>query len=207
MRKVIVGCLVSVFVGCSSEDGDETPGAPTGGGSSDTGGTSNSGGAPTSGASTGGSKATGGASAGGTSAGSPGTGGRATTGGKANNGGAATGGRASGGAGGRGGNGTGGGSTGGTPTAPNGPVDTCMGEACPMGECDNGGFFADEKCSDVYSGPVDEDSAFCAAEGAYCLTTITNVLTNWTITCSAGTPMFDLCDGGCTAAGPVAACN
>jgi hypothetical protein len=197
VRKVIVGCLISVFVGCSSEDGDEAPAMPTGGSSSDSGGTSNNGGAATGGASTGGSKATGGASSGGTSAGAPGTGGRATTGGKASTGGAATGGRASG------GTGTGGG----TPTAPNGPVDTCMGEACPMGECDNGGFFADEKCSDVYSGPVDEDSAFCAAEGAYCLTTITNRLTNWTITCSAGTAMFDLCDGGCTAAGPAAACN
>lgn len=199
MRKVIVGCcLVSVFAGCSSEGADETPAMPTGGSSSDTGGTTNTGGASPGGVSNGGSKATGGVSAGGTSAGSPGTGGKAGTGG------AAAGGQASGGAGGRGGSGSG--ATGGTPSAPEGPVDTCFGEACPLGECDNGGFFADEECSDVYSDPVDEDSTFCAGDGGYCLTTITNTLTRWAITCSGTTPMFAFCAGTCMVAGDTASC-
>jgi hypothetical protein len=193
VRKVIAGCcLVSVFVGCSSEGADETPAMPTGGSSSDTGGTPNTGGRSTGGVSTGGSKAAGGVSTGGTSAGSPGAGG------------AATGGRASGGAGGRGGSGTG--ATGGTPSAPAGPVDTCFGEACPLGECDNGGFFADEECSDVYSGPVDEDSTFCEGDGGYCLTTITNTLTRWAVTCSGTTPMFAFCAGTCMVAGDTASC-
>lgn len=189
MRKLIVGCcLVSSFVGCSSDEGED-PSTPSGGSQSNTGGAANGGG---------GSKATGGSPTGGTTmAGAPGTGGRAT-GGRAGTGGATTGGRV---------NGSGGGATGGAPTAPAGPVDTCNGESCPLGECDNGGFFADEKCSDVYSAPVDEDSTYCAGDGGYCLTTITNVLTRWAITCSAGTPMFDWCETGCLVAGQAAACQ
>lgn len=202
MRRVIVGfCLVTAFVGCSSDDGDDTPSPPAAGGGATAAG----------GVSSGGSTASGGASTGGTSsggttmAGSPGNGGRAaTTGGSAS-----TGGRTGGGAGGRGGatGGSGGGATGGTPSAPDGPVDTCNGQACPLGECDNGGFFSDEKCSDVYSAPVDEESTFCSDDGGYCLTTITNVLTRWAITCAGGTPMFDHCEGGCLVAGDAATCN
>jgi len=151
------------------------------------------------GLSTGGSKATGGSAAGGAAmAGSPGTGGRAATGGRPATGGTAAGGRTGG---------PGGSGTGGAPTAPEGPVDTCNGEACPMGECDNGGFFSDEECSDVYTEPVDESSAYCAGDGGYCLTTITNVLTRWAITCAAGTPTFDWCEAGCIVAGPAAACQ
>jgi hypothetical protein len=59
----------------------------------------------------------------------------------------------------------------------------------------------------VYDAPVDEDSTFCADDGGYCLTTRTNVLTNWAITCSGGTPMFELCHGGCIVVGPAASCG
>jgi hypothetical protein len=197
VRRIIVGCcLVSLFVGCSGDEGDETPAMPTGGAASSTGGSS-SGGTSTNGGGTptGGAAPTGGRPS---MAGAPGTGGRATTGGRTG-----TGGRASG------GGGTGAGATGGTPSAPNGPVDTCFGDACPLGECDNGGFFADVDCSDVYSDPVDESSMFCADAmvGGYCLTTITNVLTRWAITCSGGTPMFDLCEGACGVMAGVAECS
>jgi hypothetical protein len=80
---------------------------------------------------------------------------------------------------------------------------------CPLGPCDNGRFFSDEKCSDVYSGPVNKDSMFCAAgvEGGYCLNTITNVITFWAITCSGGKPTFQLCTAGCQLAENVAKCN
>lgn len=197
MRRVIVAycCSVTVLVGCSSDGGgtSNTGGMSNSGGMSNTGATSNSGGS----LATGGSSPTGGSS----TAGTPGSGG-ATMGGRSGSGGAASGGRASGGALGQGGSGTAG-----APTSPMGPVDTCNGDACPSGECDNGGFFSDTKCTDVYSAPVDQHSTFCADDGGYCLTTITNVLTRWAIACSAGTPTFHWCQGGCMVAGKSATCQ
>ncbi|HKO49966.1 MAG TPA: hypothetical protein VJV79_19680 [Polyangiaceae bacterium] len=202
MRRLIApGFALALLVGCGS-DGNGSPG--TGGISATAGSTANGG------------TATGGASSGGTSSagtgGSSGAGG-AATGGKSGAGGAGTGGK-SGGTGGRpstGGAGTSGGSSsmGGAPTTPQGPVDTCREDICPLGPCDNGGFFSDDKCSDVYPNPVSKDSMFCAAgvDGGYCLTTITNVLTYWAITCSGGTPTFHLCNAGCMLMANVATCN
>lgn len=186
-RLMVLGFLLTVFVGCGTGD---TP--PTSHGGSATGG-----------ASTGGSSA-GGASTGGTSSGGVSTGGLIGSGGRP-----ATGGNAgTGGAGGRSGIG-GATSTGGAPMSPVGPVDTCRGDACPLGPCDNGRFFSDKKCSDVYKGPVDKDSRFCATgvEGGYCLNTITNVITYWAITCSGNEPTFSLCRGGCLLSANVAQCN
>lgn len=201
-RLVALGIALALLVGCGDNGGDDTSAVPTGGtstagGSAPSGGTSNSG------------ESNGGTSSG---AGSPGNGG-AVMGGKTGVGDTQTGGLpTTGGLGGRGGmsGGTGGGtSTGGAPSAPDGPVDTCRGDTCPLGPCDNGRFFSDEKCSDVYPGPVSEGSMFCAAdsEGGYCLNTITNVITYWAITCTAGEPSFELCKAGCGLAANVAKCN
>jgi hypothetical protein len=129
---------------------------------------------------------------------------------------AGTGGRSSGGGGaatgGTGGSsgGIGGSNLGGTNTeAPTGLVETCFGDACPLGECDNGGFFADVDCSDVYPGPVDRDAVFCSddLDGSYCLTIVTNAIANWAIACTGGMEALDLCDAGCGTQGGVAQCR
>lgn len=213
MRRLIaLGFALVLPAGCGGDDTDKTPemqsgGASTTGGSGASGGTA---GGTSSGGSTSGGTSMGGTSTGGTSsrAGSPATGGTAT-GGKAGAGGGRPGTAGASGRAGMSGGTNGGTSAGGTPSAPSGPVDTCYGDACPLGPCDNGGFFADEKCSDVYTEPVSEDSMFCAAgaAGGYCLNTITTTITYWAITCSGGAPSFSLCGGGCGVMGTVATCN
>lgn len=169
MRNVMVmGCFVALLAGCGDDGSDGSP-EMSKGGAAGVGGGNSPGGSPTGGVSPGG---TGGGSARGGAGGSSG--------------------------------GTGGAPSGGAPgssttTAPTGPVETCFGDSCPLGECDNGRFFAEVKCSDVYPGPVDENSMFCApgADGGYCLTTATTVLTDWAINCSGGTPTLERCSAGC----------
>ena len=201
---IVAGCVLTFVLGCSDDEPDPAP-APTGGAPVASGGSTSSGGRVSSGGSANGGIATGGTSAGGTAAG-----GRATSGGRAGTGGRPSGGTSStGGAGGRSG-GTGGSNLGGVNSdAPTGPVETCFGDACPLGECDNGGFFADVDCSDVYPGPVDEDSEFCATDldGGYCLTIVTNAIARWAVACAGGTETLDFCDGGCGVQGGMAQCR
>jgi len=55
-------------------------------------------------------------------------------------------------------------------TKPVGPVLYCFGD-CPLGECDNDGFWSDAACTDVYQQPLNASSALCAPAhaGGYCL--------------------------------------
>lgn len=201
-----------VLAACSCSDPDS--GNSTTGGVSSTGGVTSSGGAT----STGGS---GGASSGGaaTSGGSFATGGSGTGGGVVTSGGTATGGAAGkGGANSSGGAVTGGNSTGGarggsggaSGSLPAGKVTTCFGNACPLGECDNGRIAADVRCADVYPAPVTADSTFCAsgASGDYCLTVSTSqAVEYWQVTCAGGAPKSTICPAGCGIAAEHASCN
>jgi hypothetical protein len=207
LRSEIGTCLVmALLVGCSGDDkgdDDATGGAApsTGGAQSPTGGTGTGG--SNGGTATGGAR-TGGTSAGGTSAGSNGKGGASPTGGRAT---------LTGGAGGRGGATTGGSGNppgGGSGEAPSGAPETCVGDGCPLGECDNGRFFADERCSDVYPGPVDASSMYCAtgSDDGYCLTVVGAHVDDWKVTCDGGIPtLTDCMDSGCGVSGGIPQCG
>lgn len=180
------------FAACACGDKTDSPGAAGSSSSAGSSGAAAASGAPT----TGGSNATGGESGTGVNAGSGGDSAGSTHGGSGGAGGknAAAGSTSVAGA------ANCGGSTSGSSMLPKGDVDACFGEACPMGECDNGRIAASTRCDDVYSGPVCAASMQCAGNvsGSHCLTVITSVaVENWVVTCAAGTPTGKLCTGGC----------
>ena len=97
-------------------------------------------------------------------------------------------------------------STGGSANAkPTGPVYSCFGK-CPLEECDNGMFWADVACSDVYPGPV-EMSAFCAmgASGGYCLEIGMDEFgfdnQKYAVNCTSGVSSIAACESGCGISG------
>ena len=110
--------------------------------------------------------------------------------------------------GGSGGSSAGSSSTGGTSSSgggvnakPTGPVYSCFGK-CPLEECDNGMFWADVACSEVYPGPA-EMSAFCAigASGGYCLQIGSYKFGSdnqrYAVNCPSGVSSIAACDSGC----------
>lgn len=82
---------------------------------------------------------------------------------------------------------------------------TCLGSGCPLGECDDEGFFADVKCSDVYKKPFDSTYMFCATSSSsdYCGTFGDRATSNeetFVVHCKDGAATLERCfDGGCGA--------
>jgi hypothetical protein len=204
-RAAFTACLpfwLSAAVGCG-DDGDG------GGGGGGTGGSTTSG---ASGSGMAGATIAGNAGKGG---GGSSMGGSASEGGESGSAGSAG---ASGAASGSGSGGSGGGNGGGgnvepgepcTANCPTGMVRTCF-DNCPLGACDEAGFFAGEPCSSYYPEPVSDETIFCAKDqtATYCLTVLDQSLWYYTVSCAAGTPTVTKCDGGCGVdAEHVASCN
>ena len=191
MWKVGLGCSAFfTFLACGNDSGDQGPGAPSAGSA----GTSVGG---ASGATSGG--AGGSSASGGTAAGSGASGGTA-----AGSGGAAPQGGSNAGS-----SGSSAGASGGSTTFPSGSVETCFGDRCPMGECDNGLFYADVPCSDVYPQPLGPTSPYCApgGSGGYCLIARTSVIERWSVACTDGVPRLMKCANGCAASADVSQCS
>jgi len=147
-------------------------------------------------------------SSGGT-AGAPSTGGSVAQGGAISSGGSkALGGTTSG------GNSVQGGSTvtAGTPctsNCPTGNVIKCFTTGCPLGACDNAGFYSSTLCSTTYSKAVDANTIFCAAgqSSSYCLATLSSTLDYYAVTCDNGIPTVVHCpNAGCGVSGAGASC-
>lgn len=186
----LIACLpfLIAVTGACSDDKDASGGSGSGGASS--GGASTSGGATPMG---GASPSSGGASTGG----SVGSGG-ATNGGMTAKGGASSGGASV--------------DPGSPCTAncPTGKVHACF-EHCPLGACDDSGFFASTPCSTVYPSALDAQSVYCSKgqTATYCLAALDKSLYYYQVSCNAGTPTVTKCMGGCGVSGEdkAAACN
>jgi hypothetical protein len=118
---------------------------------------------------------------------------------------------AAGGAGGEGGGGGSGGAAGSPPSVfPSGTVTQCYGDGCPMGACDDGQFFADVKCSEVYTTPVSASSTYCnpGESSGYCLQ-IQDATSGqlFGITCTDGAAFGKRCPGGCGTGANRVICN
>ena len=205
MWKVGLGCFAFfTFLACGNDSGDPGPGTPSAGSA----GTSGAGASGATSGGAGGSGASGGTAAGsgafgGTAAGSGASGGTAAGSG-------ASGGTAAGSGGSNAGSsGSSAGASGGLTTFPSGSVETCFGDSCPMGECDNGLFYADVPCSDVYPQPLGPTLPYCApgGSGGYCLIVRTSVLERWSVACTDGVPQLMKCASGCAASADVSQCS
>jgi hypothetical protein len=81
---------------------------------------------------------------------------------------------------------------------PTGKVQTCF-DSCPLGACDDAGFFAGPTCSSVYPSPISSQTVFCAKgqTATYCLTVLDKDQYFYVVSCEAGTPTVTKCNGGC----------
>ena len=90
-----------------------------------------------------------------------------------------------------------------TNAKPMGTVQSCFGPKCAIAECDNHKFWADIACSDVYDGPVGDQTNFCAPDGSgsYCLDVTASGSTgfgdHFAINCAAGVASIVKCKSGC----------
>jgi hypothetical protein len=193
-RVTLTACVsfwLSAAVGCGNNGGGGDGGTSGSASGSPSSGASGSG---TSGATTAGNAGSGGSPMGG----SPSEGGESGSGGIAG---------ASGGASGNGSGGSGSGNGGSsnvepgercTANCPTGTIRTCF-DSCPLGACDEGGFFADEPCSTYYPSAISDETIFCAKNqtATYCLTALDQLLEYYVVSCAAGTPTVTQCVGGC----------
>ena len=200
-----VGLLLSLGVTAACSSSDPNPGS---GGANATGGRTEAGGGgalPGAGAPSGG----GGASPG---AGAPSGGGGATGGRTGGSGGGSSGSGGSGSPNGGHGPGAGGAEEPGGPctaNCPMGKVHACY-DNCPLGACDDAGFFADPPCSEVYPSAINAQTIYCTKgqTATYCLDALGQNLLSYQVTCSNGTPTVTPCSGGCgVSSDGVAACG
>jgi len=91
----------------------------------------------------------------------------------------------------------------GTPGYPSGAVILCFGAGCPMGECDNDQFFADQTCSSVYPSDIGPNSTYCkpAETDSYCLETGPSFGPDYAVSCANGTATVLKCSRGCGSGG------
>ena len=179
--------VLSTAVACSSSHAGSDAGANESGGQAATGGASPGAGAPSGGA---GASPVAGASSGGATAGRTGGSG----GGSNGSAGSSPSGEHSG------------GSTsaivepGGPCTAncPTGRVFACY-DNCPVGACDDSGFFAGEPCSWFYPTEINAQTIYCrkGQTATYCLDALAQKLLSYQVTCSDGTPTVTPCSAGC----------
>ena len=81
------------------------------------------------------------------------------------------------------------------------PVSSCFGD-CPLGECDNDGFWSDTPCTSVYHGPVDQSSSYCgASDGSYCLQLSHSFGDQYAVQCASGKTTIHQCTTGCGSVG------
>ncbi len=93
----------------------------------------------------------------------------------------------------------------GSASEPNGVVDSCDGPGCPLGSCDEGLFWSEIPCSDVYEGPLDDGSPLCGQEdGEYCVNTDAGY---WVVECAGGAGVSTGCASGCLASGTDYSCT
>jgi hypothetical protein len=79
------------------------------------------------------------------------------------------------------------------------PVSSCFGN-CPLGECDNDGFWSDTPCTSVYRAPVDQSSSYCGAtDGSYCLQL--SFGDQYGVQCASGKTTIHQCTTGCGSVG------
>jgi hypothetical protein len=87
-------------------------------------------------------------------------------------------------------------------------VHTCF-DKCPLGACDDDGFFSETPCSTLYPLPIDGQTIFCSKgqTASYCL--MTRDFDYYQVSCVAGTPTVTTCVNlGCgTVDHDVASCN
>lgn len=93
---------------------------------------------------------------------------------------------------------------------PSGPVVSCFGDGCPLGECDNSQFLSDTRCASLYSSNVGPASTYCKAGGSdgYCLEAGSDPVPIFAVSCAAGKPTIVTCTGGgCSSGGGLASCE
>lgn len=85
-----------------------------------------------------------------------------------------------------------------TANCPMGKVHACY-DNCPLGACDDSGFFADPPCSEVYPSPINAQTTYCTKgqTAKYCLDALAQNLLSYQVTCTNGTPTVNPCNGGC----------
>ena len=95
-----------------------------------------------------------------------------------------------------------------TANCPTGKVHTCF-DDCPLGACDDAGFFADPLCSEVYPSPINAQTIYCTKgqTATYCLDALAQNLLSYQVTCTNGTPTVTPCSGGCGVSSDGAACG
>ncbi|HKO47489.1 MAG TPA: hypothetical protein VJV79_07190 [Polyangiaceae bacterium] len=182
--KLSFGLCLSLGATAACSSSDPSPGS---------GGANATGGQPAAG---GGASSVAGASSGGSAMGGSAMGGR--TGGS---GGASSGSAGSSSANGGHGPGSGGAAEPGGPctaNCPMGRVHACY-DNCPLGACDDSGFFAAPACSQVYPSPISAQTIYCTKgqTAKYCLDALGQNLLSYQVTCANGTPTVISCNGGC----------
>jgi hypothetical protein len=88
-------------------------------------------------------------------------------------------------------------------------VHSCF-DDCPLGACDDSGFFASAMCSTLYPSPISSQTVFCSKgqTATYCLATLEKNLFYYVVSCDGGKPTVTKCTSGCgVASSGVASCS
>jgi hypothetical protein len=85
-----------------------------------------------------------------------------------------------------------------TANCPKGHVQVCF-DQCPLGACDDSGFYAATPCSTIYPSAIDDKTVYCkkGQTASYCLSALDTLLLDYMVSCANGTPAVTPCSGGC----------